>query len=88
MSRASALQRQGRAGRTGPGVSYRMYSEDDFNRLAPYSPPAIQNCQLEGVILQMLSLGMGDPRTAPLPEPPPIASIEVSEAVTALTMEL
>ena len=62
VSRASALQRQGRAGRTGPGVSFRMYGEDHFNQLAPFAPAEIMSAPLEGVILQMLSLGMGDPR--------------------------
>jgi HrpA-like RNA helicase len=41
ISSASAEQRKGRAGRTGPGICYRMYSEDDYNSLAKYDKAEI-----------------------------------------------
>jgi len=49
ISRASAEQRKGRAGRTGPGVCYRLYSTEIHSRLLPYSVPEIQRIPLESV---------------------------------------
>jgi len=44
---------QGRAGRTGPGVCFRLYSEDDYEALAEYSVPEIQRVPLDSLILQV-----------------------------------
>lgn len=41
ISSASAEQRKGRAGRTGPGICYRMYGEDEYNSLAKYDKAEI-----------------------------------------------
>jgi HrpA-like RNA helicase len=41
ISSASAEQRKGRAGRTGPGICYRMYSEEEYNSLAKYDKAEI-----------------------------------------------
>lgn len=49
ISRASAEQRKGRAGRTGPGVCYRLYSQEIHANLLPYSIPEIQRIPLESV---------------------------------------
>ncbi|XP_034294296.1 probable ATP-dependent RNA helicase DHX34 isoform X3 [Pantherophis guttatus] len=57
ISRASAEQRKGRAGRTGPGVCYRLYAESDYDNFAPYPLPEIQRVALDALILQMLVLG-------------------------------
>eukprot|EP01038_Epipyxis_sp_PR26KG_P010154 gene10154-13660_t len=64
ISRASARQRAGRAGRVQAGVCWRMYTEDYFNSsvVQEYSIPEIQRIPLEDVILQVLLLKLGDPR--------------------------
>ena len=60
VSKASASQRAGRAGRTRPGICYRLYSRDDFNQREEYTTPEIQRTDLAGVVLQMKSLGITD----------------------------
>lgn len=71
VSRASAEQRKGRAGRTGPGLCFRLYARSTFDRLAPFAEPEIRRCPLEGLVLQMKSLGLDDPRYFPYLSPPP-----------------
>ncbi|KAM9324001.1 putative ATP-dependent RNA helicase DHX34 [Gastrophryne carolinensis] len=78
ISRASAEQRKGRAGRTGPGVCYRLYAESDYDAFAPYPVPEIQRVALDALILQMKSMSLGDPRTFPFIEQPPMSSIETA----------
>lgn len=56
ISQASANQRAGRCGRTGPGVCIRLYAEDDFINRAEFTDPEIQRTNLAAVILQMASL--------------------------------
>eukprot|EP00403_Amphidinium_massartii_P048232 CAMPEP_0178463930 /NCGR_PEP_ID=MMETSP0689_2-20121128/50585_1 /TAXON_ID=160604 /ORGANISM="Amphidinium massartii, Strain CS-259" /LENGTH=1200 /DNA_ID=CAMNT_0020090825 /DNA_START=30 /DNA_END=3630 /DNA_ORIENTATION=- len=57
VSRASADQRKGRAGRTGPGRCIRLFSEKLFNRLDPFAAPEIRRAALESPLLQVLALG-------------------------------
>lgn len=82
ISRASSEQRKGRAGRTGPGVCYRLYAESDYNAFAPYSVPEINRVALDSLILQMKSMCLGDPLSFVFIDPPPAASIQT--AVTYL----
>ena len=59
ISQASADQRAGRAGRTGPGHCYRLFSSAVFNDTFPkFSPPEISNVPLEGVVLSMHAMGL------------------------------
>jgi ATP-dependent RNA helicase DHX37/DHR1 len=59
ISKASANQRSGRAGRTGPGHSYRLYSSAVFERdFEEYAAPEISRTPLEGVVLQLKSMGV------------------------------
>lgn len=78
ISQASAEQRKGRAGRTGPGVCFRLYAESDYDAFAPYPVPEIRRVALDALVLQMKSMGVGDPRTFPFIEPPPPASLETA----------
>ncbi|XP_069738338.1 probable ATP-dependent RNA helicase DHX34 [Phaenicophaeus curvirostris] len=78
ISRASAEQRKGRAGRTGPGVCYRLYAESDYDAFSPYPVPEIQRVALHSLVLQLKSMGLGDPRTFPFLEPPPSSSLETA----------
>ncbi|XP_012261756.2 probable ATP-dependent RNA helicase DHX34 [Athalia rosae] len=78
ISKASAEQRKGRAGRTGPGVCYRLYSEEEYEALEKYSTPELQRVPLDSLLLQMVSMGLPDSRKFPFIEPPPPESIENS----------
>ncbi|RZA18577.1 MAG: DUF3418 domain-containing protein, partial [Lysobacteraceae bacterium] len=70
VSQASANQRAGRCGRIAPGTCIRLYSEADFLSRAAYTDPEIRRAALAGVILRMLSLGLGDIEQFPFLEPP------------------
>uniref|UniRef100_A0A3P9IYE6 DEAH (Asp-Glu-Ala-His) box polypeptide 34 n=2 Tax=Oryzias latipes TaxID=8090 RepID=A0A3P9IYE6_ORYLA len=85
ISRASSEQRKGRAGRTGPGLCYRLYAESDYDAFAPYPVPEIHRVALDSLILQMKSMGLGDPLTFAFIDPPPTASIQT--AVTYLKQQ-
>lgn len=78
ISVASADQRKGRAGRTGPGVCYRLYSEKEFSELEPYTKAEIHKVPLESLLLQMISMGLPNARLFPFIEPPAMESIENS----------
>ncbi|XP_032341575.1 LOW QUALITY PROTEIN: probable ATP-dependent RNA helicase DHX34 [Camelus ferus] len=78
ISQASAEQRKGRAGRTGPGVCFRLYAESDYDAFAPYPVPEIRRVALDALVLQMKSMNVGDPRTFPFIEPPPPSSLETA----------
>ncbi|MHA6670320.1 ATP-dependent RNA helicase HrpA [Homoserinimonas sp. A447] len=70
ISQASANQRSGRSGRTSDGIAIRLYSEDDFLRRPEYTEPEILRTNLAAVILQMISLGLGDIAKFPFLQPP------------------
>jgi len=71
ISKASAEQRAGRAGRMGPGHCYRLYSSAVFNDTFPmFSPPEINNVSLEGVVLLLKSIGVDKVSNFPFPSPP------------------
>ncbi|HEX4854856.1 ATP-dependent RNA helicase HrpA [Arenimonas sp.] len=59
ISQASADQRKGRCGRIAAGICYRLYSQDDFESRPRYTDPEILRASLAGVILRMLTLGLG-----------------------------
>uniref|UniRef100_A0A914HFW4 RNA helicase n=1 Tax=Globodera rostochiensis TaxID=31243 RepID=A0A914HFW4_GLORO len=58
ISKAQAIQRAGRAGREGPGKCYRLYSLEDYNRLADEQEPELQRCRLTTVLLELVELGV------------------------------
>ncbi|KAF7616549.1 P-loop containing nucleoside triphosphate hydrolase protein [Aspergillus flavus] len=71
ISKASANQRAGRAGRTGPGHCYRLYSSAVYeNEFAQYTEPEILRTPIEGVVLQMKSMGLHNVINFPFPTPP------------------
>merc|ERR1712091_804280 len=58
VSKASAEQRAGRAGRTGPGHCYRLFSSSHYvNDLNEFAAPAITTAPVDGVVLSMRYLG-------------------------------
>lgn len=71
ISKASASQRAGRAGRTGPGHCYRLYSSAVFERdFAEHAQPEILRMPVEGVVLQLKSMDLQHVVNFPFPTPP------------------
>ncbi|QLG72366.1 hypothetical protein HG535_0D00730 [Zygotorulaspora mrakii] len=71
ISKASADQRSGRAGRTGPGHCYRLYSSALFERdFKQFSRPEILRMPVESVVLQMKSMAIHNVLNFPFPTPP------------------
>ncbi|GAA4671838.1 ATP-dependent RNA helicase HrpA [Frondihabitans cladoniiphilus] len=70
ISQASANQRSGRSGRTSDGIAIRLYSEQDFTKRPEFTEPEILRTNLAAVILQMISLGLGDIAAFPFLQPP------------------
>lgn len=75
ISRASADQRQGRCGRVGPGICFRLYSEEDYLAREAYPVPEIRRTNLAAVILRMLALNLGPLDHFPLLDPPRPAAV-------------
>ncbi len=76
ISRASAEQRKGRAGRTRSGVCFRLYPRAEFDARAPYTDPEIFRVGLAGAILQMKALGLGELSAFPFLDAPPKRAID------------
>ncbi|KAK1442934.1 ATP-dependent RNA helicase [Babesia gibsoni] len=61
ISQASAKQRAGRAGRTGPGKCYRLYTEESYmSEMLPTSVPEIQRTNLANVVILLKAMGIND----------------------------
>ncbi|ORX58277.1 P-loop containing nucleoside triphosphate hydrolase protein [Hesseltinella vesiculosa] len=58
ISKASAIQRAGRAGRVRPGKAFRLYTEDAYNALIPTTVPEIQRSNLATLVLQLKAIGI------------------------------
>ncbi|MBN1141342.1 MAG: ATP-dependent helicase HrpB [Deltaproteobacteria bacterium] len=70
ISRASAEQRAGRAGRVAPGVCYRLWSEGDHGGLLPFTPPEIRSADLAGLALELACWGACDAAALAWLDPP------------------
>lgn len=81
-SRAAVDQRRGRAGRTEPGVCYRLWAEAATASLPAYAEPEILASDLGSFLLDLAAWGVSDPATLAFLDPPPPAA--VGEARTAL----
>ncbi|EJT98205.1 pre-mRNA splicing factor [Dacryopinax primogenitus] len=75
VSRASALQRAGRAGRTSKGVCYRLYTEEAYNGLRKTTPPELVRTDLALPVLQLKSLGIDNLNKFEWPTPPPAENL-------------
>ena len=71
ISRASADQRRGRAGRVAPGVCYRLWSESMNEKLAPDTTPEILQADLAPVALDLATWGIRDANELAWLDPPP-----------------
>ena len=75
-SRASAIQRRGRAGRLGPGTCYRLYGRHVYDSMVPFDPPEITTADLSSLALDLAAWGVTDPSALAWLDPPPQASWE------------
>ena len=82
VSRAAADQRRGRAGRTEPGVCYRLWEERETSSLAPYAAPEILAADLSGFLLDLAHWGVTDLRQLTFLDVPPEPAL--AEANTML----
>ncbi|MDG3005232.1 ATP-dependent helicase HrpB [Paludisphaera mucosa] len=83
ISRASADQRAGRAGRTGPGRCIRLWSEQRQALLEPFDEPEIRRVDLGSTLLTLHSWGVGEPGAFGWYEAPEPERIEAAEALLA-----
>lgn len=81
ISRASADQRRGRAGRTAPGICYRLWSESVHAALLPQTPPEILETDLAPLALELACWGAEDPSALAWLDPPPAAALSQARAL-------
>jgi ATP-dependent helicase HrpB len=83
VSRAAADQRRGRAGRTEPGVCYRLWDEPQTGSLEPYTQPEILSADLSSFLLDLAEWGAADPGKLAFLDPPPRAALAEARALLA-----
>ncbi|WP_457089414.1 ATP-dependent helicase HrpB [Microvirga sp. P5_D2] len=81
VSRAAADQRRGRAGRTEPGVSYRLWEEAATGALEPFARPEILAADLAPLLLDCAAWGVTDPTTLAFLDPPPAPALKEARAL-------
>ena len=74
-SRAAADQRAGRAGRLGPGLCYRLWTEARQNQLIPATPPEMRNADLSQLLLETARWGAADPAQLRWLDPPAAGAV-------------
>lgn len=75
VSRASADQRAGRAGRTQAGVAMRLWRAEQTAALPAFTPPEILEADLSGLLLDCAAFGVGDPTALAFLDPPPTPAL-------------
>ncbi len=83
LSRASADQRRGRAGRLGPGVCYRLWSEIEDRALPAQTTPEILAADLSGLVLETAHWGVTDLDSLSWLDPPPPPAVTVARELLA-----
>jgi ATP-dependent helicase HrpB len=81
VSRASADQRRGRAGRLGPGICYRLWTEAADRALIAQTPPEIVDADLAPLALELAAWGTSDPASLSWLDPPPDAALSGARAL-------
>ena len=81
VSRAAADQRRGRAGRTEPGVCYRLWDEPQTGSLEPYTRPEILSADLSSFLINLAQWGTNDPGKLAFLDPPPVAALGEARAL-------
>jgi ATP-dependent RNA helicase HrpB len=84
ISRASAEQRAGRAGRLGPGACYRLWTEGSHGALLPHSPPEILNADLLPLVLDLARWGVQDVAQLTWLDPPPAGHLAGAQTLLRL----
>lgn len=82
-SRASAEQRAGRAGRTAPGVCYRLYSAHTLQTMSQHTPPEILVTDLSQLMLELAAWGVKDPLALDWLDAPPAAARSAARQLLA-----
>ncbi|BCM16868.1 ATP-dependent helicase HrpB [Mesorhizobium sp. J8] len=75
VSRASADQRAGRAGRTQAGVAVRLWRAEQTASLPAFTPPEILEADLSGLLLDCAAFGVADPSSLSFLDPPPVPAL-------------
>jgi len=83
VSRAAADQRRGRAGRTEPGVCYRLWDEPQTGSLEPYTRPEILSADLSSFVLDLAQWGAADPGKLAFLDSPPTPALAEAKALLA-----
>ena len=78
VSRAAADQRRGRAGRTEPGICYRLWDEPQTQSLPAFAEPEIRSADLAALLLDCAEWGAADPRALSWIDPPSAAAIDAA----------
>jgi len=81
VSKSSADQRRGRAGRTEPGICYRLWSPEAHSMLAEHSPPEILQNDLAALVLELALWGVADATHLQWLDPPPEAAVRQARAL-------
>jgi ATP-dependent helicase HrpB len=81
VSRAAADQRRGRAGRTEPGICYRLWEEAATGALEAYARPEILSADLAPMLLDCAAWGVADPTTLSFLDPPPGPALKEARAL-------
>ncbi|MCC2689090.1 MAG: ATP-dependent helicase HrpB [Rhizobiaceae bacterium] len=81
VSRASAEQRAGRAGRTGPGVAIRLWRAEQTAALPAFTPPEILAADLSGLLLDCAAFGVADPAALSFLDRPPAPALAEARAL-------
>jgi len=81
ISRASADQRKGRAGRVAPGVCHRLWTERTHHHLDRHTPPEIENADLASLALELAMWGTPDPSDLRWLDPPPADAYERAQSL-------
>ncbi len=83
VSRASADQRAGRAGRLGPGSAYRLWTESVHRGLLAFNPPEILEADLAPLALELAQWGVADPGALRWLDPPPAGAFAQARELLA-----
>ena len=83
VSRAAADQRRGRAGRTEPGICYRLWEEAATGALEPFARPEILSADLAPLLLDCAAWGVADPATLAFLDSPPVPAMKEARALLA-----